>query len=52
MLCYRGISSRAEPLDCAIANLEVIGQHSFRCYRHVTLQSLTRGGTPYNGLYG
>ena len=30
-------------LCCAIANLEVIGLHSFRCYRHVALQSLTPG---------
>ena len=31
----RNFFSRAESLDCAIANLEVIGLHSFRCYRHV-----------------
>ena len=38
MLCYKeDFFSRAEPLDCAIANLEVIGLYSFRCYRHVTL---------------
>ena len=35
-------SAIAVPLDCAIiANLEVNGLHSFHCYRHVALQSLT-----------
>ena len=38
---WRGIFSRAGPLYCAIAKLEVNGLHSFRCYRHVALQSLT-----------
>ena len=37
MLCYK----EEFLVDCAIANLEVIGLHGFRCYRHVALQSLT-----------
>ena len=42
MLCYKEeFLVEMRRLDCAIAKLEVISLHSFRCYRHGRFQSLT-----------